>query len=179
MPKNNFLKKIRKKAEQNVLNRKDLRFIKTIALLKGKGLLDTNLNIPGAPQLRIDIQDALWAGKNVEPRILEVLPAALLHYRKNFLNVKPLPKELEEVLTAIRKDVTHGPDFEDTPFDKMKHWANTQLKDKRTKPTKEKKFPKYIRLPMRHLKKLKALVDSGKFKDQTSAIEAAIEQLWS
>jgi len=177
MKKNDFLKKIKQKAKQNELNRGDLRFKKTIALLKGKGLLDTNLKIHPTPQIRIDVQDALWAGRNVEPRILEVLPTALLHYRGNFLNTNPLPVELEEVLKALRNDALHGPDFEGVPFEKMKHWANTQLKDKRTKPTREKKVPKYIRLKARHLNKIKSLVASGKFKDQTSVIEAAIDKL--
>lgn len=177
MNKNAFIKKIKAKAKQNKLNREDLRFKKTIALLKGKGLLDTNLKIHPAPQIRIEVQDAIWAGKNVEPRILEVLPAAILHYKKNFLCTKPLPAELEEVLQAIQTDAPNGPPFEGIPYEKMKHWANTQLKDKRTKPTKDKKLPKYIRLQVRHLNKIKALVDSGKFKDQTSAIEAAIEKL--
>jgi hypothetical protein len=59
----------------------------------------------------------------------------------------------------------------------LKHWANTQLRDKRTKPVSEKKIPKYMRLKARHLNKIKELVSSGKFKDQTSAIEAAIELL--
>lgn len=63
------------------------------------------------------------------------------------------------------------------PYEKMKHGANTQLKDRRTKPTKDKKLPKYIRLKVKHLNKIKALVESGKFKDQTSVIEAAIDKL--
>ncbi len=172
-----FFKKIKEKAERNRHNRKDLRFKKAVALLKGKGLLDTNLPIHAAPQMRVEIKDVLWAGRNVEPRILEVLPAAILHYRKNFLGTEQLPEELEQVLKAIRNNASHGPAFEGVPFEKMKHWANTRLKDKRTKPTNEKKVPKYLMLHVKHLNKLEELVASGRFKDQTSAIEAAIERL--
>lgn len=80
MGTNEFLKKIRVKAEQNKLNRQDLRFKKTIGILKAKGLLQTNLDIPARTGLKIEVKDALWAGRNVEPRILEVLPAAIVHH---------------------------------------------------------------------------------------------------
>ncbi len=172
-----FLKKIKANAKRNELNRKDIRFKNVMALLKGKGLLDTNLPITGAPGMRVEIKDAIWAGRNVEPRILEVLPAAILHYRKNFLGLEQTPEVLELVLKAIRNNAADGPVFESVPFAKMKHWANIRLKDKRTKPVNEKKVPKYLMLHVKHLNKLAKLVASGKFKDQTSAIEAAIELL--
>jgi len=177
MKKNEFLNKIREKAERNKLNREDLRFKKAIAFLKGKGLLDTNLPIAGAPGLKLHLKDVVWAGKHVEPRILEVLPTAIIHYRKNFLGADQLPPELDEVLKAIRKDEDNGPAFEGVPFEKMKHWANTKLRDRRTKPVNEQKVPKYLKLHAKHIQKLERLVAAGTFKDQTSAIEAAIEQL--
>ena len=177
MATNEFLKKIRTKAKQNKRNRADLRFRKAIALFKAKGLLKTNLEIPPATGMRLDLRDALWAGRNVEPRILEVLPAALLHHRANFLGLQHIPQELEEVLQAIRLNADKGPDFEGIEFTKMKHWANARLKDRRTKPSRELRQAKTYRLPLSAIKKLQALVAAGKFKDQTGAIEAAIEQL--
>lgn len=177
MATNEFLKKIKKKAQRNAINRKDVRFRKTIALLKGKGFLDTNLPIPKAPRIRVEIKDALWAGRNVEPRILEVLPAAILHYPKNFLGTEHLPQDLENVLKAIRNNAAHGPAFAGIPFEQMKHWANFRLKDRRTKPANEKKVAKYLMINVKHLNKLMELVASGRFKNQTSAIEAAIDQL--
>lgn len=174
---NEFLKKIKAKEEKNKLKRKDLRFIKTIALLKAKGLIDTNLPIRAATGIRLQIKDAIWAGRNVEPRILEVLPAAILHYRGSFYGKDHLPRDLDMVLKAIQNNAAHGPTFEGIPFEKMKHWANAPLKDKRTKPVNERKLPKYLKLHVRHLNKLAELVKQGRFKDQTSAIEAAIEQL--
>lgn len=177
MKKNEFLKKIQEKAQRNKINRQDVRFKKTIALLKGKGLLDTNLPIRAATSTKVQLADVLWAGRNVEPRILEVLPAAILHYKKNFLGVDQLPKELGEVLRAIRNNAADGPQFEGVPFAKMKYWANTKLKDGRTKPIKDQKIPKYLKLHIKHINKIEALVAAGKFADQTSAIEAAIERL--
>lgn len=177
MKTDEFLKKIRAKAERNKLNRGDLRFKRTIALLKGKGLLDTNLPIAAATGMRLQLRDALWAGKHVEPRILEVLPAAIMHYRRNFLGADQMPKGLELVIKAIQANAETGPAFEGVPFEKMKHWANTQLRDGRTKPVNEQKIAKYLKLPQKHIYKLQELVAAGKYKDQTSAIEAAIERL--
>jgi hypothetical protein len=61
MATNEFLKMIEEKAKRNALNKKDLRFRKTIALIRGIGLLDTNLPIQAAPRMRVEINDALWA----------------------------------------------------------------------------------------------------------------------
>jgi len=177
MKTNEFLKKIRAKAERNKLNREDLRFKKTIALLKGKGLLDTNLPIAAATGMKLQLRDALWAGKHVEPRILEVLPAAIMHYRRNFLGTDQMPEGLGQVIKAIQANADTGPDFEGIPFEKMKHWANIKLRDGRTKPVNEQKVAKFLKLPQKHINKIQQLVAAGKYKDQTSAIEDAIERL--
>ena len=179
MKKIEFIKRVKEKAEQNKLNRKDVRFKKAIAFLKGKGLLDTNLPIKAGTGTKVELRDIIWAGRMVEPRILEVLPAAILHYRNNFLGFDKLPEELNQVLKAIRNDEANGPTFEGIPYEKLRHWANIQLKDGRTKPVNEKKVAKFLTLYPRHINKLQALVAKGKFRDQTSAIEAAIDLLES
>lgn len=177
MTNKNLIEKFKKLAKRNKAQRKDLRFIRTIALLRAKGLLHTNLPIKPATGLRLDINDVLWAGKNVEPRILEVLPAAILHFRNNFVGTDKLPKELELVIREIQANAEVGPDFEGIPFHKMKYWANMQLRDRRTKPEAEKRRLKAFRLRRHTLDKLKTLVATGKFNDQTSALEAAVAKL--
>ncbi len=176
METNEFLKKIKAKAEQNKLNRKDLRFKKTIGMLKAKGLLQTNLSIPARTGAKIELKDALWAGRNVEPRILEVLPAAIMHHRANFLGLDNTPKEIQVILKAIRENAENGPDFEGITFAKMKHWANVQFKDKRTKPAKELRLPKTLRFKADTIAKLKRIIAAGKAKDLTSAFEEAVEK---
>lgn len=176
METNAFLKKIKAKAEKNKLNRRDLRFKKAMGIFKAKGLLQTNLDIPARTGAKIEVQDALWAGRNVEPRILEVLPAAIIHHRANFMGCEDLPKELQEVLKAIRNDANDGPDFEGIPYTKMKHWANMRLKDKRTKPAKELRQPKTLRLKVDTIAKLHRIIAAGKAKDLTSAFEETVEK---
>ena len=177
MKKIEFIKKIKEKADQNRLNRKDVRFKKAIAFLKGKGFLDTNLPIKAGAGTKVDLRDIICAGTMVEPRILEVLPAAILHYRNNFLGFDKLPEELKQVLKAIQNDEANGPTFEGIPYERLKYWANIQLRDGRTKPVNEKKVAKFLTLHPRHIVKLQTLVAKGRFKDQTSAIEAAIDLL--
>lgn len=174
MEMNEYLKKIKTKAQQNNLNRKDKRFQKTIGILKAKGFLQTNLDIPARTGAKVDIEDALWAGRNVEPRILEVLPAAIIHYRANFLGLDNAPKEIQTLLKAIRNNKKTGPDFEGITYKKMKHWANIPLKDKRTKPAKNLKVPKTLRLKLDTISKLQKIIAKGNAKDLTSAVEAAV-----
>lgn len=74
-----LLKKFQEKSKQNELNRSDLRFQKSVAFLASRGLLGTNRTVPRFSRgQRLDIEDVLWAGTQVEPRILEVLPAAVI-----------------------------------------------------------------------------------------------------
>lgn len=171
-----FLKKIKTKAEQNKLNRKDKRFQKTIGILKAKGYLNTNLDIPARTGAKIDLEDALWAGRNVEPRILEVLPAALIHYPANFLGLEKAPKEIQNIVKNILNNKKEGPDFEGIEYKKMKHWANVLLKDKRTKPAKDLRIPKTLRLKPDTIAKLEKIVAKGKAKDFTSAFEEAVSK---
>ncbi len=177
MPRKTLKDKIKKKAALNEAHRKDIRFIKTIAVLKGKGLLRTNLPIAATKSARLDINHAIWAGRTVEPRILEVLPAAILHFPKTFLNLANMPPDLEKVVKMIRANKEDGEDFEGIPFAKMRHWANTQLRDRRTKPVETLKQTRTFRLRQDAIDKLAKLVEAGTFPDQTSAIEAAIDKL--
>lgn len=163
-------------AKKDAKNRKDRRYLQTMALLTRKGLLKANESF-NLYRPRIDVNDALWAGVHVEPRILEVLPAALLHFPKAFTGIKNLPEELDLILGLIKKNVEKGPTYHGIEFKKMKFWANTPLQDSRTKPTNEKRKTRTFRLRPDILKKLEKLVLSGKYSSQTQALEAALEKL--
>jgi len=53
-----------------------------MGFLVAKGFLYTNKKIPLNPNEHINLKDAIWAGRFVEPRILEVLPAAYERFKK-------------------------------------------------------------------------------------------------
>lgn len=94
MSRSVLIKKIKQRAEDDKLKRKDIRFLKTMGFLVSKGFLKVNYNIPNLPNMRLHIEDAIWAGKNIEPRILEVLPAAVLRLKPNIVRlIKRLAKE--------------------------------------------------------------------------------------
>ena len=111
----------------------------------GKGLLGVE-GIEPLPKIKLDINEVIYAGLNVEPRILEVLPAAMLRFPKSFLNWGDIPEKLQLVLECIRKDKKEGPDLAGLPYKDLKRWANFELPDKRTIPIKEKKIPTFLRL---------------------------------
>ena len=91
---------------------RDSRFLKTMGFLVAKNLLKTNReDIQPRARVKLAIKDVLWAGNNVEPRILEVLPAALIHFPKTFKGLDQLPKELSSIVEQIRRQQTDGPDY--------------------------------------------------------------------
>lgn len=82
----------------------------------------------------------------MEPRILEVLPAAVLHLRAHFdFDAERFP-ELAVVLDALKKCAPEGPDLFGVPYAKMRVWANFPLPDRRVKLVSEKKVPRTFRL---------------------------------
>lgn len=76
-----------------------------------KVFLQTNLEVALTPNKRLRIDDALWAGQNVEPRILEVLPAAVLRLERHFDLNAAKHKELAGVVMQLRKQQKDGDSF--------------------------------------------------------------------
>jgi hypothetical protein len=115
----------------NTLNKKlDPRAKNTLGFLINKGLLWTNQPIE-AYVGKINILDAIWTAENIEPRVYEVLPAALIHFPKTFIGLKNLPEELFLITKAIKAGKT--PEKEEWNGIKTKNmakWANNPLKDK-------------------------------------------------
>lgn len=146
MNKEELLKKIAIKAKRDARNRRDRRFLEVMGFLAAKGLLETNFPVPRRPNRRLLLKDVLWAGQEVEPRILEVLPAAILRLGAHFdFNAEKYP-ELAGVLSALRKQAAEGPEFCGIPYAKLRVWADFPLPDRRVKISSEKKIPRTFRL---------------------------------
>lgn len=129
------LKEIKKKRDRAIATD---RFQNIAYFFNQKGLL-VFANKPRVIRGKnIDINDILWAAK-FEPRIIEVFPAALIHFKKKFTNTEKIPKKLNLIIELIKKDEHLGPDFEAIKYSDMKRWANIKLKDKRTKPLENQK----------------------------------------
>jgi|GEM_PF-652993 len=176
MNRDELLKKIKQKARLDARNRLDPRFRQTMGFLVAKGFLQTNFELQKLPNQRIRIEDAIWAGKNVEPRILEVLPAAVLRLEKHFDLNKEIHKELARVVTQLRDGVEAGDKFCEIPYQKLRAWVNISLRDGRTKIPGEKKIMKTFRLSPRAVEVLEqASRDSG--LSVTEVLEKKIVEL--
>ncbi|HKO47630.1 MAG TPA: hypothetical protein VJV79_07900 [Polyangiaceae bacterium] len=88
--------------------RRDPRYRRVVGRLIGAGLLSTNDGtIPH--RNAIGVADALWAGE-LEPRILELLPALLIKRPSLFEDATVLPDDLAHVVRALRRAEV-PPDF--------------------------------------------------------------------
>src|SRR5262249_1900769 len=137
MNRTEFLKQAKRQVALLKRNKKDPRYTRTIGFLVAKGFLHANRQIPKAPNIRINIEDAIWAGKNVEPRILEVLPAAVMRLEKHFNYNPEIHVELRAVIEKLKENVDGN--FFGIPTEKLRPWLNIRLKDRRVKSLEEKK----------------------------------------
>lgn len=173
MNKQELLRKIKAKAKIDERNRHDPRFLETCGFLVAKGFLKTNMDVPLLPNKRIRLDDALWAGQHVEPRILEVLPAAVLRLEKHF-DFDPLRyPDLAETIEHLRQGDKKGPEFRGMPFEKLRQWVNFPLPDKRMKKLAEKKILKTFRLDPRAVARLKEMAKK-KGVTETELVEGLI-----
>jgi len=169
-----LIKRIKAKAKQDQRFRRDPRFLETMGFLVAKGFLKTNLDIQLTPNIRLQIDDVIWAGQNVEPRILEVLPAAVLRLEKHFDLDPTRHIELARVVDQLRRRDEKGDDFENMPYAKVRVWAEFPLKDKRVKSITQKRVMKSFRLDPTAIQKLKKIAHE-KGCSETEVIEELLK----
>jgi len=152
-----FEARLQELARKDEENRHDLRFVDTMGFLIAKGLLGYNRPIVEKPNAKLDLRDVIWAGVNVEPRILEVLPAAFIRFEKHF-RVAADPnsdeRKLLEVRGAVKKKAENFPDFMGIPYKKYAVWIEFPLRDRRTRLPSERKKMKAFRLRPDAIEKL-------------------------
>lgn len=170
MNNDELLKIIKKKENRDIVNRRDPRFLNTMGFLVAKGFLKTNYSLPLTPNRRLVLDDVIWAGQNIEPRILEVLPAAVLRLGKHFDFNPKKHIELNRVIEQLKKNEKQGDDFFGIPYKKIKIWTEFQLPDKRVKKVTEKKIMKTLRLSPAAQDKLKKTAELRKCTE-TEVIE--------
>ena len=141
--------KLRTIAIRNEKNRNDFRFLDTMGLLVAKGMLGYNRPILLKPNAKLFVIDAIWAGKNVEPRILEVLPAMFVRLKRHFIiSERPNGDELELLCAAesLKLGLKDSVTFIGIPYKKLSPWMELPLLDGRTCVHSEKKQLKAFRL---------------------------------
>jgi hypothetical protein len=81
---------------------KDPRFRRVMGRFVREGLLIVNHEIP-ATDASLSVADVLWAGE-IEPRLLELLPALIVKRPGLFRSVGPLPVDLADVVASLKRD---------------------------------------------------------------------------
>ena len=105
----------------------------------------------------------------MEPRILEVLPAAFERFKKHFSGDADTIEKLEQIIDNVKqKKDNHKIDFYGISIKKIKPWFFIRLRDKRSKPFDKRKVSKTFRFKPETLDMLKSL------KDQTGQSETEI-----
>jgi hypothetical protein len=173
MTRKELLDKIRKRAQQDEKNRNDRRFLDTMGLLVAKGLLRTNKPVALYPNKRLRVDDAIWAGQHVEPRILEVLPAAVLRLGRHFDLDADKHADLARTVARLRVREDHGDEFQGIPYAKLKVWAEMPLPDRRVKPAAEKKVAKTFRFHPQTVERLQEMARE-KRTTETAILESLI-----
>lgn len=141
-----IVKKIVELAKRDEEYRRDPRYLNSMGLLLAKGFLKTNLPIPLRPNQRLHLEDVIWAGRNIEPRILEVLPAAIVRMPQHFDLDAEKHVRLFQVVTSLKKQEPQGEPLWGIPYDKIKQWMDLPISDRRVKDLNEKRIAKNFRL---------------------------------
>lgn len=168
MKNNTLIEKFTELADQDKKQRQDPRYLKVMGFLVAKGFLYTNTQIPLNPNAHLNLKDAVWAGRFVEPRVLEVLPAAYERFKKHFYGDKDIIEKLKQIIDCIKWEDNNKTDFYSISFEKMRPWFFIRLRDGRSKPLNKRKISKTFRFKPETIKELK------KLKNQTGRSETEI-----
>jgi hypothetical protein len=146
---------------------------KVLGFLVAKGLLRSNFPPNGTAKLTI--KDFLKAAEEIEPRVLAVLPAAIIHFPKAFTDAPNFPEPITKIIDAIVKGEKSGPNLFHVQFEELKRWANAKLIDKRTKPIGKRKARKTYRFDPEVVSKLKT-TSTKKRVTETALLEELVRE---
>ena len=139
---------------------KDRRYLSVMSFLCAKGLLHAD-NIKILRGNQVKIKDALWVAENVEPRVLEVLPAAVLHFPRAFSDYGKMPKEVKDVVTAMKNQGIEGPNLRWVNFQTLKRWGDFATSDRRVRPLSEKRLARTFRLRKETIDQIKKIAQEA------------------
>lgn len=147
------------------------RYKNVMGFFLNKSLLKSNREIKPVSN-KISIKDVLLIGESVEPRVLELLPAAILHFPKSFTDLDKIPHELANIIKLIKSNSLIGPEYKSVDYATFKKWAEFQFKDGRVKPESMKRVTCSLRLSKKSYQKLKQLS-----RDRGLTMSAIVEEL--
>ena len=137
----------KKKARKLKKLKQDPRYRKVMGRLAHERLIDTQ--VKKSPR-RFTAQEALWVGENIEPRVLELLPAIVIK-KPAILMTEDFPEDLRTAVNSLRRGEAKV-SFRNIPLKKCDGWL-PHIGRKGAYPTATKNF----RLRREDLETLKAL----------------------
>lgn len=134
-----IIQKAKQKANELEKLKQDKRYQNVIGKFVASGFIIAE-GIPSYP-CKVSLEDVLWTGE-LEPRVLELLPAILIKKPSILKHIYKMPEDLEEVCFAIRRRTgTKLQPFRGVrPEDYMKWLPLIGLKGKTTQITKSFRF---------------------------------------
>ena len=124
-------------------------------------LIILNKNIPLNPNEHINLRDAIWAGRFVEPRILEVLPTAYERFKKHFSGDGDTIIKLDQIIDSIKQNDNQKIEFYGISIEKIMPWFFIRLRDKRSKSLDKRKVSKTFRFKPETVDILKSLKEQS------------------
>lgn len=143
-------KRAKLKAALVARKKQDPRYKEVLGRLRQEGFIF-------APQIAATrshptIDDALWVGE-IEPRVLELLPAIILRRKKIFLPVRELPEDLKAAINGLRR-ANASVVFRGVPPEKYAAWEAKVRKRGSKKLAQAKQF-RFQEEDLKYLAKLK------------------------
>jgi hypothetical protein len=127
-----------------------------IGHLAAKKLLLLDAKLP-RPTRKMSVADALLVGSRIEPRVLEVLPAAILRFPSIFIDIGKAPKDLCQVLQLLTSGKPISGEWRGIDIRRIAFWLNLPLSDGRSVPFKDRRVVKSFRLSPNTIKKIEEL----------------------
>lgn len=151
-----LIKNARRAAKRLQQSLEDPRYRRVIGLLIAKGYLIAD-HVPPAPQAKVSVGEALWAAAELEPRVLEVLPAALIAFPKSFTGIEALPAELQRIIALLKAGSDEGPAFGGFSYSQFRRWTEHRPLDRRSKPLSQKRVTLSFRISRKAVQQLNAI----------------------
>ena len=143
-PGEKLAERARRRLAQHRRRSRDARFQQVMGRFVHDGLLVTNREFQSDKSV-LNVADVLWAGE-LEPRLLELLPALIVKRPSMFVTVADVPPDLREVVQSLRRDVIPN-DFRGIPGADVHRWLRrvghrgkvpSRLKSFRFKPADQR-----------------------------------------
>jgi hypothetical protein len=154
--------------------RRDPRYLRAVGRFIAEGLLTTNQSIPENDE-PLCVGDVVWAGE-VEPRLLELLPALLVKRPSMFVAAQELPEDLALVVRRLRRNL-EPPAFRGIPGRDLYRWL-PRVGRKEKVPARLKSFrfkPEDLEL-LRHLTEALDISETEALRRGLRALLAKLER---